>query len=181
MKLFTLNESYEVIFEPQAILLAPFKKIVDRDKGKKKIKAINELAFVWFFADIKSEYQFHTDEEERTKHLIADMPGLPKGWKADKLVQDAIDFYNESSVSVTATILKDSMYIANKISSKMRSAVDAEDDLDITEISRLLDSVKKMPDIIKALQAAEQAVLKEVEEAQDKLGSKEKALFEDGI
>lgn len=181
MKLFSLNDDYEVIFEPQTVLLTPFKKIIDRDKSKHKSKAINELTFVWFFADIKSEYQFHTDEVERTKHILGDLPGLPNTWKVDDTIQKAIDFYNESSTSVTAGILKDSMYIANKISTKMRAAVDAEDDLDIAEISKLLDSVKKMPDIIKALQAAERAVLKEIEESQDKLGSKEKALFEDGL
>jgi hypothetical protein len=178
MKLFTLDKGYNVVWEPQTMLLKPFANIFKRDRSTSKARANNELAFVWFYADIKSDYQIHTEGPKRTEHIISHMPGLPKGWKPDKLVTEAIKFYEESSTSVTAIILKDNMYIANKLSNKMKIVVDA-DDLDINDISKLLDGVRKMPDVIKALQEAEKAVLREIKETQNNVGSKEKALFED--
>jgi len=180
MKLFHLDDRYNVIWEPQTLLLAPFNALFTRDKSKDKTRAINEMAFVWFFSDIKSDYHIHTDKDKRAAVIKADLKGLPKNWKLDAKVQAAIDFYEENSGSITANILKDSSYVANKLSTQMRKAVDSEEDLDVGEITKLLDSVKKMPEVIKALQTAEKAVLKEIQESQSNIGAKEKSLFEDG-
>lgn len=180
MKLFTLDAEYKLQFEPQTLLLKPFAALYKRDKTKDKIKATSELAFVWFYTDIKSDFRIHTDLAEKEKFVKAEV-NLPKGWKIDKVVQEAIDFYKEMSSSITSKILDDSMYVATKLSTEMRAAVNASGDLDIGEISKLLDNVKKMPEVIKALQAAEKAVLQEIKEQQGKTGAKEHALFEDGI
>jgi len=177
MKLFMLDKEYKVLWEPQAALLAPFAKILKRDKSKDKTKANKELAFVYFFCDIKSDYMFHTDTTDRTKAIKADLT-MPNTWKVDKVVQDAIDFYKKMSRSVTANILEHSTYVANKVASRLKEAVD-EKDLDIAELDKLLGGIKKIPEVIRALKAAEREVLKEIEEAQDSPRSKEKALFED--
>jgi len=179
MKLFELDKSYNVVWEPQALLLKPFAAIFNRDKSESKTRANKELAFVYFYCDIKSDYAIHEDLETRKKAICADLL-LGDKWKIDKVMQTAIDYYENMSVSITSSILKDSTYVAKKLSSKMKVAVD-DDDLDVGEISKLIDGIKKMPDVIKALQSAEQAVLKEIKESQGKLGSKQKALFEDGI
>ena len=50
MKLFKF-EGYKVIIEPEALLLKPFRLIWERDKKETKEKAINELGFVYFFAN----------------------------------------------------------------------------------------------------------------------------------
>ncbi len=180
MKLFSLDSEYNVIWEPQALLLSAFNKLLKRDKTKGKQRANNELAFVWFYTDIKSDYQIHTDSDKRIKQISADMPGLPSNWKQDSVVMAAVKFYEDHSTSVTSVILKDSMFVANKLSGKMREAVEGDVKLDIGEIAKLLDGVKKMPEVIKALQEAERAVLKEIQEAQGNIGSKEKSAFEDG-
>ena len=66
MKLFKF-EGYKVIIEPEALLLKPFRLIWERDKKETKEKAINELGFVYFFADPRSDYQYIVDEDERIK------------------------------------------------------------------------------------------------------------------
>ena len=180
MKLFSLNTDYKVIWEPQTLLLAPFAALYKRDKTRDKIRATQELSFVWFFVDIKSDYKIHADLKERTEAIKADLR-LPRDWAIDKVIQEAIDFYERMSSTVTSNILKDSIHVANKLSKKMKEAVDAEGTLDISEISKLIDGVRKMPDVIKAIQEAEKAVLKEIAEASNNVGSKEKALFEDGL
>lgn len=179
MKLFQLDESYNVLWEPQVSLLKPFAAILKRDRSKTKMKANRELAFVFFYCDIKSDYMFHTELDIREQAIKQDLQFDDK-WKIDKVMQDAIDFYDEMSQSVTSKILKDSTYVAAKLSSKMRELVD-DDSLDIGEIDKLLNGIKKMPDVISSLQKAEASVLKEIAEEQGKLGSKEKAFFEDGL
>lgn len=176
MKLFSLDSKYNVIIEPQALLLGPFAALVKRDKTKLKTRATRELAFIYFFCDIRSDYAIHTDEAKKTKLIQAEVK-LPENWKIDKLMEEAIDFYKKRSLSITARILKDSMYVANKVSEKMKVAVDSE--LDVADLDKVLGGLKKIPDVIKSLKTAEREVLKEIEEAQDSIGSKEKALFED--
>lgn len=177
MKLFQLDENYSVLFEPQAALLKPFAAIIKRDRSPNKTMASKELAFVFFYCDIKSDYMIHADPKIREMSIKADLL-MKDSWQIDKVMQEAIEFYESHSVSITSTILKDSTYVASKLSAKMKEAVDAPD-LDIGEIDKLLNGIRKMPEVIKALQAAEQAVLKEIQEQYGKLGSKEKALFED--
>ncbi len=179
MKLFQLDESYNVIFEPQVALLKPFAAIIKRDRTKTKTQASKELAFVYFYCDIKSDYMIHTDPKIREQSIKADLI-IKDSWKIDKVMEAAIEYYDSMSQSVTSTILKDSTYVAAKLSSKMREAVDDED-LDIADMDKLLNGIKKLPDVISSLQKAEQAVLKEIQEEQGRLGSKEKALFEDGF
>ena len=176
MKLFSLNKEYQVIWEPQIALMVPFAAILKRDKSKTKTKATKELAFIYFYTDIKSDYAIHTDLVERTAAIKADLL-LDSKWKIDKVIQTAIDFYRKRSKSLTAKILEDSTYVANKVSSRLREAVD--DDLDIADLDKVLNGLKKIPDVIKSLKIAEREVLREIEEAQDSIGSKEKALFED--
>lgn len=177
MKIFSLDKNYEVIWEPQVLLLAPFEKLFKRDKTKGKMRANKELAYVWFMSDIRSEYHIHDDLTIKTAEIKNDLK-LPAKWKPDVIVQEAVKFYKERSTSVSAKILTDSKYVANKISTKMKEAID-QDDLDISELEKLLNSLKKIPDVIRSIKAAEAEVIKEIEVAQDSLGSKEKALFED--
>lgn len=179
MKLFSLDKSYNVVWEPQTLLIKPFNAIFKRDKSVGKTKANKELAFVYFYCDIKSDYNIHVDLEIKESAIKADLL-LSKTWKKDKVILEAIEYYKNMSKSITANILEDSTYIARKLSSKMKEAVNTED-LDIIDIGKLLDGIKKMPDVIKSLQDAEKAVLKEIEEGQGKLGSKQKAMFEDGL
>jgi len=179
MKLFNLDKSYNVVWEPQTIMIKQFNAIFKRDKTVGKTKANKELAFIYFYCDIKSDYNIHVDLAVKEEAIKADLV-IGKAWKKDKVMLDAIEYYKNMSTSITAKILEDSTYIARKLSSKMKEAV-GQEDLDIVDIGKLLDGIKKMPDVIKSLQAAEKAVLKEIDEGQGKLGSKEKALFEDGL
>ena len=75
MKLFKF-EGYRVIIEPETLLLKPFRLIWERDKKETKEKAINELGFIYFFADPRSDYQYIVDEEDRIK-AIKEGEGLP--------------------------------------------------------------------------------------------------------
>lgn len=179
MNLFELDESYNVVVMPQALLLKPFAALYKRDRTDKKTRAAREVAFVYFYCDIKSDYLAFVEKEERQQSIMADLQ-LPKTWKIDKQVQAAIDFYEDRSKSVAAKLLDDSIFVASKLSSKMKEAVSAEG-LALRDIEKLLSSLSKMPVVVKALNEQEQVVLKEIEAKKGSVGNKEKALFEDGI
>jgi len=182
MKLFRMdtdNGNYQVEWEEQTLLLKAFRPIFKRDRSAGKKKAKKELAFVYFYCDVQSDYQIHPDDETRANAIIADLE-LGKDWKIDKVVQAAIDFYNSMSESLTSRMLKDNIYVAEKLSTRLKEKVN-DDNLELDDMHKLLNSIKMMPAVIKSIQDAEKAVLKEIKENSDRLGTKEKALFEDGI
>ena len=75
-------EGYSVTVEPEAIMLAPFKAIWDRDKRKDKSMAMQELAYIYFMSDPRSDYQYLVDEEVRKEEVIKGL-GMPTKWKED--------------------------------------------------------------------------------------------------
>lgn len=107
LKLITLEHDYPV-FNPEVRMFAPFKKLLERDKGRKsergvyevgdadgrrKILATKELAFIYFYVDPRSSYtESYTDDKERAEK-IANVLGMPNNWSIDSVLQEAIDFY----------------------------------------------------------------------------------------
>ncbi len=179
MKLFSLDEAtYKVVVSEEALLLSPFKKIWDRDKTKGKAKALNELAFIYFTEDIKSDFNNYTNPEEKKAAILQNL-SLPKTWKPDKVIDEALKFYGSSSETVSSKLLKDSLFIADELSTKLKEQIGTLDD--IGEFDKVANILKKLPSIIKELFETEKMVLKELRESSNKLGSKEKAMFEDGI
>jgi len=180
MNLFQLIE-YNLHISEEAYALIPFKKLLDNDKSKDKEVAMKELAFIWYLTDIKSDYNYILNPKDKQEEIIKDL-NLPKGWKLNKDVQTAIDFYKDRSKTVSSTILENSLFIANTLSNKMRKIVEDDNDmLSIKEIESISSGLSKMPGIVTSLQKLEQTVIKEQSEKSSNVGSQEKALFEDGL
>lgn len=178
MKLFELK-NWKLIISEEAYGLTPFKKIIDSDKSKDKELALKELLYLWFFIDVKSDYMYLTSEKERSVEIIKDT-GLPKGWKVSQDLKEAIEFYDRMSTTVSSVILKNSLYMANTISNKTRTLVE-QDNLSISDIEKVGKSLNQMPGIVAALQKLENSVVKEQAEQSSKIGSQDKAMFEDGF
>lgn len=181
MNLFQLIE-YNLHISEEAYNLQPFKKLLDNDKSKDKEIAIKELSLVFFIADIKSDYNYILNLKDKQEEIIKDL-NFPKGWKFNKDLQIAIDFYKERSKTVSSTILENSLFIANTLSNKMRKIVEGDEDslLSIKDIESISSGLSKMPGIVTSLQKLEQTVIKEQSEKSSNVGSQEKALFEDGL
>ena len=62
-------EGFKVTVEPEAIMLLPFKALWDRDTTRDKRKAMQELAFIYFMCDPRSDYQYLIDEESRMNEI----------------------------------------------------------------------------------------------------------------
>ena len=182
MNLFELK-NYRVTIAEEAYLLEPFKKIWDRDKSKDKEKALQELGLVYFVCDIRSDYQYITDESERIKEVIKG-EGMPHSYKPDKVVIDAMEFYK--SFRSTAEIFLEGTRIAannfrNYLINLNLDEVD-ENGKPKYNIGSVATALKQMPQLITDLNKAEIAVKKErMENKSIRGGGNNLSMFENGI
>ena len=172
-------EGYKLNISEEALLLKPFKEIWQRDKSKNKDKALQELGYVYFISDPRSDYQYLVDEEERSK-AIKEGEGIDSKWKPDKVVLDAITFY-KSFKPTSALLLEDTRAMIDGYRVKLRQITTDMSDLDIKEIKDLGAVIKQIPSLIKDLDEAEKALNSELKTSGRMRGSGEKTLFEDGI
>ena len=173
-------ESYEVTVEPEALMLAPFKAIYDRDKHKDKSLAKQELAFIYFMADPRSDYQFLVDPKVRANEIIKGL-GMPKGWRPDKVIERAITFY-ESFKPMSAGLLEDTRYMVNKLRQELRNMnFDERDDKGkpVHTLASITSTLKQIPGLAKDLDEAERTLSKDIIAEARARGSQTKALLED--
>lgn len=184
MKLFEFDKnSYEVRFSEEAILLTPFKKIIARDKTKSKDLAVKELSFVWFYAELISPYQGIIDLKEREAEIIRDIE-LPKGWKQDKIIEEAVSFYKDRSRTIVSSLYDSALIAASAINDVFSNAKalieESKDKIEATE--KVIRALEKVPKVMANLKDAEKELIRQVEDKEGKkVGSKEFNIFEDGI
>lgn len=173
MKIFNLV-NFKVEIEPEVLLLAPFSSLWKRDKTKDKLVAKAELAYIWFMQDTKSDFLSIPDEVERSREVIAVLE-LPKDWKPDAKVKEAEEFYLKASETLAHRLLRDSRAGAEKVSQLLR-----DPDFENTDMKKVVDTIRILPQLIEAINKIEETVLKE-QEMHSHRGSQERALFEDGV
>lgn len=173
-------EGFNITFEPELLTLKVFKKLHQRDKTKDKNKFIQELGFIYFFADPRSDYQYITDEDDRISAIIEGQ-GLPKDWSIDKLLQEAIDYYKTFSPT-SALLLEDTRVAVDKLRVMLRN-INLEDTDDrgkpIYTLNTVVATIKQVPSLVKDLDEAERAIAKEIVQNDKVRGSAEKAMYED--
>lgn len=182
MKLFAYKD-FQVTISEEALILKPFKKLWDRDRSKKKEKAMQELGFIYFFCDPRSDYMFIVDEELR-KEKIIEQEGLPKTWKIDKFVQEAMELYKYLTQSTASLLLADTRLAVDKLRDMLR-------DIDLTEkddknkpiytLNSVTSTIKQIPSLTKELVEAEKALNRDLDEESRMRGQGVKKLFEDGL
>lgn len=173
-------EGYNLSFEPEILTLKVFKKLHQRDKTKDKNKFLQELGFIYFYADPRSDYQYLTDAEDRIK-AIMEGEGLPDNWKIDKELQEAIDYYKKFNPT-SALLLEDTRVAVDKLRQLLR-------DIDLTKtddngkpvytLNTIVNTIKQVPSLVKDLDEAERAIAKEIVQNDKVRGSVEKAMYED--
>ena len=179
MKLFKL-EGYKLEVEPEALLLKPFKAIWKRDKSSSKDKAMTELGFIYFFCDPRSDYQYIVDEEDRI-NAIKEGEGMSNSWEPDKLVKEAITFYNSFKTS-SALLLEDTRCAVDKLRTMLREIdLNQLDDKGkpIYTLNTITATIKQVPSLVKDLDEAERAIAKEIVQNDKVRGSQTKSLYED--
>lgn len=180
------KENYNVTFSPELLLLLPFKKIIERDKSKTRELAKKEIGFIYHFTDIRSDYLDIVNDQEKISEIIHDI-GLPKNWKIDEVVQEAINFYRKRSDTVNSILYRSAHKAAIDISNYLNKADELLDERDengkvVTDISKLTSALEKVPKIMANLNAAHVELIKEqkITEGRSK-GSKVFNMFEEGL
>lgn len=168
-------EGYEVTIEPEALMLAPFKALYNRDKSKDKSVAKQELAYLYFMGDPRSDYQYLVDAEVRSEEIIKGL-GMSKNWKPDKEVERALAFY-ESFKPMSAGLLEDTRLFVNKYREKLRDL--SFEELEVKELKEIGAIIKQIPALAKDLDEAERTLSKDIVAEARARGSQSKALLED--
>ena len=179
MKLFKFDQ-YKITVSEEAFALKPFKQIWNRDKSQNKDRAISELSYIYFMQDPRSDYQYLVDEEERAKAII-EGEGLPSDWKPDKLVKEALDFYNQFKPT-SALLLEDTRFMIDQYRKKLRNmASNGFDELTVKELKDINALIKAIPSLVKDLDEAEKALSAEMRNQGKMRGQGEKTKFEDSL
>jgi hypothetical protein len=183
--LFDMNKDGVLTISPEAYSLLPFKTIWDRDKSKDKGKALKELALVFFYCDIKSNYLI-TPEDMRISEIAKDI-GLDSKWNADSAVMNAIEFYTKKSKSIIVELYEASLQSANDISEYLKGTKEllnerTDKGTPVTTVSQITTALKSVPIIMRDLKNAYKEVIKESEESDGKSkGKQQYNPFETGL
>lgn len=181
MKLFKL-EGYNLTISEEAYMLKPFKEIWKRDKSRNKDTALQELAYIYFMEDSRSDYQVYIDREERSKQVKLG-EGIRDEWSPDKLVQDAQEFY-ASFKSESALLLEDLKAAVNTLRKGMITQEELAD-IDPEKKPAILNNyagvISKMTDLAAKIDETEKKMAKDTIMSDRVRGSVEKAMFEDDL
>lgn len=181
MKLF-VYEGYKVRVSPEALMLKPFKTLWTRDKTRNKEKAMMEFAYIYFWADPRSEYQYIIDDDDRNK-AVKEGLGLPAKWKPDKDVQKALDLY-ASFTTTAALLLQDTRYAVDKLRQLLRDIdLNAKDknDKPIYTLNTITATIKQVPSLVRDLDNAEKYLNEQLKESEGAVGSTEMGIMDTEI
>ena len=176
-------ENWKLTITEEALLVAPFSVIWDRDKSKNKQKALQEFGIIYFLCDPRSDYMFLTDEKERLEK-IKEQQGLPKTWKPDAKLLTAMKVYRELTQTTSSLLLEDTRILVDKVRSQMKEIdLNAVDDKGkpMYTLASITSTVKQIPQLSRDLAAAEEALTKEIEENSRIRGQKAKTILEDDV
>jgi hypothetical protein len=184
MKLFKL-ERWQLTASEEAWGLLPFKAILDRDDDPDKQQAMKEMLFIYYFADVKSDYM-HMDEEDRVGEIKNDV-GLAEDWEVDETIKVAIDFYKDRSQSIIEQLYTKSLKAASDIGDYLANTKELLYERDnngrpVNDISKITNAVQKVPKLMADLKSAYKEVVKEQEDNENKTkGSRTFNTFEEGF
>lgn len=179
MKLFKY-EGYKLDIAPEALILRPFRVLWKRDRSREKEKAYQELSYVYFMEDPRSDYLVHVDEKERDKQVRIGL-GLPDKWQPDKDVKAAREFYR-SFKSDGAILLDDMRVMVQKLRAQLKT-MNLTDTDDKGRPLYTLDSYTKtiadLGKLIKVIDETEKSLIRDIIQSDKVRGSLEKSVMED--
>ena len=181
---FTLRD-YVLTVEDNMWGLIPFKKILKRDKSRDKDRALKEMLFIYYYSDIKSDYLI-IDSKFRIEEIKKDI-GLPEDWRIDSVLQEAIDFYEERSLTVVGKLYKNALAAANDISEYLTKTKELLEERDergkpVTTLTTIVGGISKIKVVMQDLKAAEKELIKEKVETEGRMkGQQAFGLFENGL
>lgn len=176
MKLFKY-EGYQLTISEEAMLLKPFKALWKRDKTRDKSVAMQELGYIYFMEDPRSDYMMFLDREERDKQ-IRQGEGIKDDWKPDAAVQEAMAFYSNFKTDA-ALLLEKTRKNVKKIEDILDSINVEEQEDPLVALDKLVNITAKLPKLSLDIAEAEKKMVSEITQSDQIRGNQEKSMFED--
>lgn len=185
MNLFELNANTGLPdIDPIVFEIKRFKQLVTRDKSKNKSTSKAELAFIWFYADYKSDFSAEPDEDKKIKEIL-NIVTLPNEWKLDSVVREAIAFYKHITTTPSTILLEQTKKTIKKLSNHLETidftATDKTGKLKY-DMKKVVDTTTQIPKLIAVLREIEDKVKEEQDNLEKEIrGDKDLAVWEDGF
>ena len=113
-------EQYEVRPTQECFLIKPLRELYNADRTKNKDHFMSQLSVVYFMADPRSSYNYILDEDERFKEICR-QEGLPKEFKLDKKLEQAIEEYKRHTVTASLQLLQDTKLVIENMRKVLKS------------------------------------------------------------
>lgn len=173
-------ENYQITISDDAYLVKSIRKLFNADKSASKEKFFEQMTFIYFSSDVRSDYNYILDDEEKYA-AICKGEGL-KDFKITNDIKAAMEDYKRLTTTASASLLLDTKIAIDKVRKFLRDV-----DLTLTDkgkpvytINSVTSAIKAIPELAKNLMEAEKIVNKEIEEAgRARGGNDTKKLFED--
>lgn len=181
MKLFQSEDGMTVSIAPEAYTIKQFAELIESRKGDVTL-IHKELAYVYFFADMSSDFQFQTNTKDRHYDLIKYL-GLPSDWVKDKYVEEAIEAYEYLSQTASSRLLQSAYVVADKIKAQLESINLNERDKGgkpVWNIKQIQDVLKSLPSSMESIDQAEKKFIRSQVETGKLKGNRQKSMY-DGI
>ena len=176
--------NYQIEPTQEALLIKPIRELYNADRTKNKDKFLQQMSILYFYIDPRSSYSYITDDKTRMEEILS-QEGLPKDYKIDKKLQEAMDIYKKHMITTSYLLLQDTKVAIDKVREYLRDI-----DLTLTDdkgkplhiLSTVTQTIKQIPQLAKDIMEAERIVSKEIEEqAQARGGNDRNSLFEEGV
>lgn len=176
-------KDYKVTISDEAWLVPSIRRLFTMDRTRNKDVFLNQMTYVYFFADVRSDYNYIDDPVEKSLTIIAN-EGLPKDFRVTKELDVAIDDYIRLTTTTSSALLRDSMIAAERLR-KFLVSVDYNERDDkgkpVYAVNTVTSALKSIPEIAKSIKETERIVNQEMLEAgRARGGNEHKKLFEDG-
>jgi hypothetical protein len=161
MKIFELV-NYELTIDPIVFTLKPFADI--KKKYKDRDLLYGEMAFIFYYADWRSDYSSIIDDEERKEKILSELYIDRNKLVIDESTFLAIEFYNDRQETLSMLLYKDARFAINKIREYLRTVdlmkVD-ENDKPIHDVVKLTKTIESSATIVDKMVLLEESIKKE--------------------
>lgn len=178
MKLFSCEDGFNLIIEPELFLVNSFKALYMDRKGKETL-VTKELAYVYFMHEASSDFQASRKEErafEVKKHV-----NLDPSWEEDEYIKDCVVTFLAAE-PIASLLLKDTYEMVHKVRAELQAINLSEKDKSgkpVYNLKQIIETTKQIPMLIESLNKAENEYVKGQAETNKNKGSKIKSAYED--
>lgn len=181
MNLIQSKDGYNVEINPELYTIHEFAELLESRKDKKLL--LKEIAYIYFFYDLSSDFQFELNTMARHDDVVRYV-NLPGTWSKDKYMDNAIAAFLYLSQTPASKLLQAAYIGANKLKEQLEQLDLNERDKagrPIWNLKQYNDTLKSLADTVDSIDKAERQFIKSQEDNSTLRGTKIKSIYEDGF